>query len=188
VGNHPRGPANNCLRRSDLGWDSVGILLNNGNANFAPVSYHPTGGEGFGDLIAEDLNGDCCPDVAVLAAPSGPSILINDGLGAFLPPVQYKTGDAQPNPNNAHGRLWPLTPIAVDSTSSPSYRYAEGSGCNDDSTVMFSCRYFAPKHPDSAGFIITDCLLVVWYVFIPGYPRPSCEEWVETRGWPLRSK
>jgi hypothetical protein len=59
-----------------------------------------------------------------------------------------------PTNSTDHGNLHYLSAEHFDSTSYSSYRYMTGRGCNGDSTVAFTCRYFAPKHPDSADFYV----------------------------------
>ncbi len=67
--------------------------------------------------------------------------------------IYYQLGDTVVDDNPLR-ELRALSPIFYDSTSYSSYRYAEGYGCTADSTVAFRSQYYAPKHPDSAGFYI----------------------------------
>jgi hypothetical protein len=52
------------------------------------------------------------------------------------------------------GRLFGLTAMTFDSTTFASYRKASGTGCNKDSSIAFDAEFLAPKHVDSASFIV----------------------------------
>jgi M6 family metalloprotease-like protein len=59
----------------------------------------------------------------------------------------------------ANKLLYALSATDYDSTTyvNPDlsgYRYATGKGTTHDSTIAFTVEYFAPSHPDSAGFYI----------------------------------
>lgn len=66
----------------------------------------------------------------------------------------YHLVGEQSSPSNPWRELRALTATSSDSTSSPHYRYAEGTGCTADSTIEFLSRFYASKHPDSAGFFV----------------------------------
>jgi hypothetical protein len=79
----------------------VSVLLNAGNATFAPQVDYVTGA--FGDGIAVgDLNGDGEPDLAVANLPLPPeeagsvSVLLNAGKGTFAPAVSYAASNFSP--------------------------------------------------------------------------------------------
>jgi hypothetical protein len=65
----------------------------------------------------------------------------------------FHSDNEESSPDNPWRHLLPLTPTSGDSTSYP-YRYAEGRGCTEDSTIEFRSRFYAPKHPDSLNFYI----------------------------------
>jgi hypothetical protein len=52
------------------------------------------------------------------------------------------------------GRLFGLTAMTFDSATFSSYRKASGTGCNEDSTIAFDAEFLAPKHVDSASFMV----------------------------------
>ncbi|GEM_PF-1637499 len=58
--------------------------------------------------------------------------------------------------DTAIGRLFCVTTQTIDSTGTypNGYRHAYGSGCNKDSTIGIDADFYAPRHIDSANFII----------------------------------
>jgi hypothetical protein len=89
----------------NFGANAIGVLLNNKQGAFpsAPISY-PVGADTRPQGIAVgDFNGDNSLDVAVsvLSTPTtneGVAILLNNGAGAFLPPVIYSVGGTLVDP------------------------------------------------------------------------------------------
>jgi Bacterial Ig-like domain (group 3)/FG-GAP-like repeat/FG-GAP repeat len=79
---------------------SVGILLNNGHANFIPPSFSIAGFEPYAVAVG-DLNGDGKADLAVIDSCAsavcftngGISVLLGNGDGSFQPPMNYDSGD-----------------------------------------------------------------------------------------------
>ena len=73
---------------------SVGVLLNNGNGTFLPVTTYSSGANTspYGVAIG-DVNGDGLADI-ITANYFGDSagVLLNDGYGSFQPVVLYSTG------------------------------------------------------------------------------------------------
>jgi len=79
------------------GYFTVSVLLNKGDGNFAPQVVYSTG-LGPVAVVAQDLNGDGKPDLAVadggvgLGTGNRVSVLLNKGDGTFAPRVDYPTG------------------------------------------------------------------------------------------------
>ena len=77
------------------GYNTVSVLLNNGNGTFATNSAYTTGSYPL-SVTTGDFNGDGRPDLAV--ANSGGdtgntvSVLLNNGDGTFATKVDYATG------------------------------------------------------------------------------------------------
>ncbi len=63
-------------------------------------------------------------------------------------------GGSEATSTNPKKELRALSHTDYDSTTYPSYRYAQGVGCIEDSTIAFTSKYYAPKHVDSSGFYI----------------------------------
>jgi hypothetical protein len=96
---------------------------------------------------------------------SDSSDYIADGfliLGNSANNLTYSTfggggGTGAPTASNPYGYLYAATDSVIydaDSTGLTGVRHASGKGYNRDSTLQFTCDYFAPKHPDSANFMI----------------------------------
>ena len=66
----------------------------------------------------------------------------------------YEGGSGVPSVSNPFGYLYATSNTSLDSTSFASYRYATGTGVNRDSSIAFTAKYYAPKHPDSSNFFI----------------------------------
>lgn len=81
------------------------------------------------------------------------SLVIGYDADNMFTNIYYQLGDTVADDNPLR-ELRALSPIYYDSTSYSSYRYAEGYGCSADSLVAFRSQYYAPKHPDSAGFYV----------------------------------
>jgi hypothetical protein len=63
--------------------------------------------------------------------------------------------DGGPSVTNQFGYLYASSDsMTSDSTTFGGYRTATGKGYNRDSTLEFNADYYAPKHPDSANFMI----------------------------------
>jgi hypothetical protein len=90
---------------------------------------------------------------------------IRDGyliLGNSAENLSYSTfggggSSGAPTASNPYGYLYAASQGVVygaDSTGLTGTRHASGKGYNRDSTLAFTCDYFAPKHPDSANFMV----------------------------------
>jgi len=74
--------------------DDVSVLLNIGDALFAPAVKYPVGEAPFG-IECLDLDGDTDNDLITNGfTEDAISVLLNNGLGVFAPHVTYGTGDA----------------------------------------------------------------------------------------------
>ncbi|MED4755176.1 FG-GAP-like repeat-containing protein [Brevibacillus choshinensis] len=84
------------LAVGNVATSNVTVFLNNGSGSFteAPGSPFPTNSNTFDfDITAADFNCDGAIDLATANIGSdNVSILINDGSGSFLPPVDFPTG------------------------------------------------------------------------------------------------
>jgi hypothetical protein len=70
---------------------TLGILFNNGDGTFAPLTSYSVGMLYQVHLCVSDLNGDGYQDIAFYGYTNAPaiSVLINDGNGGLYPPVLY---------------------------------------------------------------------------------------------------
>jgi hypothetical protein len=75
------------------------------------------------------------------------SLIIGYDADHMFTNIFYQEGTRSPR------ELVALSHTDGDSTSYP-YRFAEGNGCTADSTIGFTSRFYAAKHPDSSGFYI----------------------------------
>jgi len=80
--------------------------------------------------------------------------------------------------------LLPTSQIAIDSLGNPSYTYAVSQFMTSDATIGFIAEYFAPKHPDSCGFVIQK--LRFWnrtVMNLPGVAVGEALDW-DVPSWP----
>ncbi len=83
-------------------------------------------------------------------------------LGDAAANLTYSTfagggGTGAPTVSNPYGYLYAASDSIIydaDSTGLVGTRHASGRGYNRDSTLEFICDYYAPKHPDSANFMV----------------------------------
>jgi hypothetical protein len=71
---------------------SVSVLLGNGDGTFNHATNYPVVGSGITGSVA-DFNGDGKPDIVVIGG-AGVFVFVNNGDGAFQPPVGYGAGPA----------------------------------------------------------------------------------------------
>jgi hypothetical protein len=72
--------------------NSISVLINNGDATFAPAVHYPVGTNPQAQEVG-DFNGDGKLDIAVRNVDSNDiSVMINNGNGTFKPAVQYPVG------------------------------------------------------------------------------------------------
>jgi hypothetical protein len=86
---------------SPIGDGSIGVLLQNGQGGFGPVTTFDSGGAGSNVLAIMDVNGDALPDLVVANScysastcstqQGGVAVLLNNGDGTFGPAVSYQT-------------------------------------------------------------------------------------------------
>lgn len=81
------------------------------------------------------------------------SLIIGYDVDNMFTNIYYQDGDTVADDNPLR-ELRALSHTSYDSTSFLSYRYAEGEGCTADSTIGFTSKFYAPKHPDSSGFYV----------------------------------
>jgi hypothetical protein len=73
---------------ADGGGDRILLLTGNGDGTFAAATNFPVG-LAPRSLAVGDLDGDGRPDVVTGTSTAEVVVLLNDGTGAFLPPVAY---------------------------------------------------------------------------------------------------
>jgi hypothetical protein len=76
------------------GFNSVGVLLGNGDGTFQPVVFYSAGGVvsnefNYQSIAVADVNGDGKPDLLVANAVPGVGVLLGNGDGTFQPVVTY---------------------------------------------------------------------------------------------------
>ncbi|MCZ6627518.1 MAG: VCBS repeat-containing protein, partial [SAR324 cluster bacterium] len=69
---------------------TISLLTNDGAGTFTVVEEFSTGGSLPSTILTGNFDGDIYPDIVLLnSAGSVISVFINDGMGSFLPPVDY---------------------------------------------------------------------------------------------------
>jgi len=74
-------------------WNSIGVLLNNGDGTFSEPVYYP-GSLRIETIFCNDLDDDADIDAAVAMSPEGVLIYLNNGNGVFPDSVDLRNGDS----------------------------------------------------------------------------------------------
>jgi hypothetical protein len=82
------------------------------------------------------------------------SLLIGTSNANISTSLHAADAGVRGNGDTAIGRMFGLSAMTFDSTTIGSYRIGTGVGCNRDSSIAFDAAFYAPKHIDSANFMI----------------------------------